>query len=93
MEASPKGYQEVGTFKIPQHAGASWAHPVIIGGKLYLREQDTVWCYDVKAKVKQPQQRRGAICCYCLSSGIALYRRYLNRRQNPPRGVAEPATT
>jgi len=26
----------------------SWSHPVIAGGKLYLREQDTLYCYDVK---------------------------------------------
>jgi hypothetical protein len=28
----------------------SWSHPVITGGKLYLRENDKVFCYDVRAK-------------------------------------------
>jgi outer membrane protein assembly factor BamB len=48
VEASPKGYKEVSTFAIPKHQGPSWAHPVVIGGRLYLREGDTVWCYNVK---------------------------------------------
>lgn len=26
------------------------AHPVIVNGKLYLRDQDVLLCYDVKAK-------------------------------------------
>ena len=28
--------------------GMVWAHPVVIGGKLYLRDQDLIFCYDVK---------------------------------------------
>ena len=27
----------------------SWPHPVIADGKLYLREQDDLFCYDLKA--------------------------------------------
>ena len=27
----------------------TWAHPVIANGKLYLREQDKLMCYSVKA--------------------------------------------
>ena len=43
-------YEEKGGFKIPNVRGPSWAHPVVIGGKLYLREGDAVLCYDVKAE-------------------------------------------
>lgn len=25
----------------------AWAHPVLLGGRLYLRYHDTLWCYDV----------------------------------------------
>ena len=25
-----------------------WAHPVVIGGRLYLRDQDKLMCYDVR---------------------------------------------
>ncbi len=49
-EATPTGYKEKSSFKIPDTKGPSWPHPVIVGGKLYLREQDKLWCYDVKAK-------------------------------------------
>ena len=29
--------------------GKSWPHPVIANGKLYLRDQDDLHCYDIKA--------------------------------------------
>jgi len=50
-KASPEEYKETGSFKVPG-AGErpSWAHPVILGGKLYLREQDHILCYDLRAK-------------------------------------------
>jgi outer membrane protein assembly factor BamB len=43
-------YKEISTFKIPNVSQPSWSHPVVAGGKLYLREQDTLYCYDIKAK-------------------------------------------
>jgi outer membrane protein assembly factor BamB len=48
VEASATGYKERGSFKIPNGDHNSWNHPVVIGGKLYLREKDVLWCYDVK---------------------------------------------
>jgi hypothetical protein len=54
VEASPKGWQERGRFKLePQtkiraDKGGIWTHPVISNGKLYLRDQDLIYCYDVK---------------------------------------------
>ena len=51
VEASPEGYKETGRFDQPERSKASsWPHPVIIGGKLYIRDQDNLFCYDVKAK-------------------------------------------
>jgi outer membrane protein assembly factor BamB len=47
VEASPEGYKLKGKFKIPDVKDPSWPHPTVIGGKLYLREQDTLYCYDV----------------------------------------------
>jgi outer membrane protein assembly factor BamB len=49
-KADPADYVEVGSFSVP-HSGQrpSWAHPVIVDGKLYLREQDTILCYDIRA--------------------------------------------
>ena len=42
-------YVENGGFMIPNVKGPSWAHPVVIGGRLYLREGNDVYCYNVKA--------------------------------------------
>jgi hypothetical protein len=40
-----------GSFKEPERSGReSWAHPVIANGKLYLRDQDRLTCFTVKAK-------------------------------------------
>lgn len=50
IEANPKEYKLKGKFKIKTHNGESWPHPVIAGGKLYLRDQDELLCYDIKAK-------------------------------------------
>ena len=54
-EASPDGYEELGRFTLPKETklregtqGKVWAHPVVIGGKMYLRDQDLIFCYDVK---------------------------------------------
>jgi outer membrane protein assembly factor BamB len=48
IEATPAGYREKGSFTIPNVSQPSWPHPVITGGKLYLREQDTLYVYDVR---------------------------------------------
>ena len=51
IRATPDGYQEEGTFDIPEvNDQPSWPHPVIADGLLYLREQDTLYCYDLRAK-------------------------------------------
>jgi outer membrane protein assembly factor BamB len=51
VEASPKAYRLVGSFKQPDRSPQSaWAHPVIANGRLYLRDQDVLLCYDVKKK-------------------------------------------
>jgi outer membrane protein assembly factor BamB len=49
VEATPAGFKEKGWFKIPNDKGPSWSHPVVVGGKLYLRTQDQLLCYDVSA--------------------------------------------
>jgi outer membrane protein assembly factor BamB len=48
-KASPEKYEEVSSFKVPGSGDRpSWAHPIIANGKLYLRENDKVLCYDVQ---------------------------------------------
>jgi outer membrane protein assembly factor BamB len=49
VEASPAEYKETGAFKIPGSGSRpSWSHPVILEGKLYIREQDKILCYDIR---------------------------------------------
>jgi len=43
-----KKYEEVGSFTVPGSGERpSWSHPVIDGGKLFLREQDAIYSYDI----------------------------------------------
>ncbi|UCF37391.1 MAG: PQQ-like beta-propeller repeat protein [Acidobacteriota bacterium] len=47
--ASPKGYEEKGRFEIEDQGWPSWAHPVVSGGRLYIRNQGVLTRYDVLA--------------------------------------------
>jgi outer membrane protein assembly factor BamB len=49
VEATPEGYREKGSFKIPGVNHPSWSHPVVAGGKLFVREQGSLYVYDLKA--------------------------------------------
>ena len=49
-EASPSGYREKGRFQIADKGLPSWAHPVVSDGRLYVRNQDSLVAYDIKAK-------------------------------------------
>jgi outer membrane protein assembly factor BamB len=51
IEPSPKEYLERGRFEQPDRTKEpAWTHPVIANGKLYIRDQETLFCYDVKSK-------------------------------------------
>jgi outer membrane protein assembly factor BamB len=50
VKASPEKYEELGSFTVPGSGERpSWAHPVVVDGRLYLREHDRIACYDVRA--------------------------------------------
>jgi outer membrane protein assembly factor BamB len=49
-EANPAGYREHGRFEIRSGSLPTWSHPVVANGKLYLRDQDNIYAYDVRAK-------------------------------------------
>ena len=55
IDASPTGWKTHGEFTIsPQTKkrnpkGRIWTHPVICDGKLYLRDQEYILCYDIKS--------------------------------------------
>jgi outer membrane protein assembly factor BamB len=46
-EATTTGYVEKGRFNIEDQGRPSWAHPVVCGGKLYIRNQGVLNCYSV----------------------------------------------
>lgn len=54
VEPSPEGYREKGRFTPPDAPAKSnpmeksWAYPVVSGGRLYLRDHGTLWCYLVR---------------------------------------------
>jgi outer membrane protein assembly factor BamB len=50
IEATTKGYHLKGSFRLASKLAESWPHPVIHDGKLYVRDQDVLLCYDVRAK-------------------------------------------
>ncbi len=48
VDPSPAAYKEVSRFDIPRGAFNTWTGPVVANGKLYLREQGNLYCYNVK---------------------------------------------
>jgi outer membrane protein assembly factor BamB len=60
VEASTQGWKEHGRFQLPydsklrQPKWLVWTHPVISGGRLYLRNQELLFSYDVKADRDRP---------------------------------------
>ena len=49
IEATPAEYREKGRFRIADAGWPSWAHPVVSGGRLYVRNQDNLTAYDIRA--------------------------------------------
>lgn len=53
IDASPVGWTEHGRFKVAAKStlrkprGGLWTPPVIAHGRLYLRDQELLWCYDI----------------------------------------------
>jgi outer membrane protein assembly factor BamB len=51
VTATPEKYDAVSTFQVPSGGkGMHWAHPVICGGRLYIRHTDKLFVYDVRGK-------------------------------------------
>jgi len=48
VEPSPEGYREISRFEISKGSYPTWSQPVIANGRLYLRDQDNLFCYNVK---------------------------------------------
>lgn len=56
VEPSPEAYREKGRFAPPGQPARlnqmekAWTYPVVANGRLYVRDQGTLWCYDVSGK-------------------------------------------
>ena len=51
VKASPEKFEKTGEFKVPQGGkGPYWAHPVVCGGRLYIRHADKIFAYNVTKK-------------------------------------------
>ncbi len=49
VKADPAAFEMTGSFVLPSEAeGPRWAHPVVCGGRLYLRHAGTLYAYDLK---------------------------------------------
>jgi outer membrane protein assembly factor BamB len=48
--ATPTGYEEKGRFEISDQGWPSWAHPVVSGGRLYIRNQKMLASYDIRGQ-------------------------------------------
>jgi outer membrane protein assembly factor BamB len=52
VEATPEAYREHGRFTPPNQPdrgkAKAWTYPVVANGRLYIRDQGSLWCYDVK---------------------------------------------
>jgi hypothetical protein len=59
IEATPEAYREKGRFtppnqphhkKVGDYGEQAFAHPVIANGRLYIRDLESLWAYDVKGR-------------------------------------------
>ena len=51
IKPEPNEFILLSRFELPNDAeGPSWAHPVVFGGRLYLRHAQYLYCHDVKAR-------------------------------------------
>ena len=50
VDATADKYTEISAFKVPNGKNNTWAHPVVVGGKLFIRELDVLYCHDIAAK-------------------------------------------
>ena len=71
VEATPTGYKEKGRFRIPQDSLPTWTHPVVAGGRLYLRDQDTIYAYDVRALKAEPRNEASKSALDLLNASLA----------------------
>ncbi len=51
VRADPDAFRLASSFRLPKGGtGLYWAHPVVCGGRLYVRHADKLFAYDIRAK-------------------------------------------
>ena len=50
VEATPEAYREKSRFTFQKGQYPTWAPPAIADGKLYIRDQDSLYCRDIREK-------------------------------------------
>ena len=51
VRATHEKYDEISSFDVPEGGeGMHWAHPVVCGGRLYVRHDDKLFVYDIGSK-------------------------------------------
>jgi hypothetical protein len=48
IEATPTRYNLKSSFRLASVRAESWPHPVISGGRMYLRDQEVLMCYEIR---------------------------------------------
>lgn len=46
-EATPDAYREHGRFQVKPHGKPAWAHIIVTGGRMYIRDQESLTAYNV----------------------------------------------
>lgn len=63
VEANAKKFKEVSRFVLEPQSdnrsarGKIWVHPVVVGGRLFLRDQEYIYCFDVKKRQKTADKK------------------------------------
>ena len=51
VKSTPEAFRPVSSFRVPKGgAGLYWAHPVVCGGRLYVRHAGRLFAYDIRAR-------------------------------------------
>jgi hypothetical protein len=52
VEPTAEAYKEIARFTPPgrENGNTSWTYPVIANGRMYIRNLETMWCYNVAAE-------------------------------------------
>ncbi|MCL2711376.1 MAG: PQQ-binding-like beta-propeller repeat protein, partial [Planctomycetaceae bacterium] len=79
IKPEPTEFIEISRFELPNEAeGKSWAHPVVLGGRLYIRHGQYLYCYDVK--MDSPNDPQPADETSAIQHSTALLERAWERR-------------